>query len=260
MSRPWMPLYVADYLADTGHLTVEESGAYLHLIMAYWQRGGLPNDDGQLAIICRMSAGKFRKIRSKLASFFAPGWKHKRIDAELQKTQRISIQRSSAASIRWSNGSANASANAEQVQTQPQPQPQSHSFSDEKERGANAPADLSEEDRFWSRLERLERKGIGRSRCIQLLKLVSNDFTAANDILDRAEDAEKPSRYLGGVIRNLKAEAAGEGNGVALGSPHPDIPQWVQVRRAAGVLVERDGKNWRCQGDILNDAGEEIGF
>jgi len=39
-----MPLYVADYLADTAHLGALESGVYLHLIMHYWLKGGLPDD------------------------------------------------------------------------------------------------------------------------------------------------------------------------------------------------------------------------
>ena len=55
MSRPWMPLYIADYLADTAHLRAPESGAYLHLIMHYWRRGSLPDNDRQLATIAKMT-------------------------------------------------------------------------------------------------------------------------------------------------------------------------------------------------------------
>jgi uncharacterized protein YdaU (DUF1376 family) len=40
MSAPYMPLFVADYLADTAHLTAAEHGAYLMLVMNYWQRAG----------------------------------------------------------------------------------------------------------------------------------------------------------------------------------------------------------------------------
>lgn len=78
-----MPLYVADYLADTGHLSTLEHGAYMLLIMHYWQKGGLPNNDRQLASIARASLEQWADIRTTIAEFFGADWRHERIDAEL---------------------------------------------------------------------------------------------------------------------------------------------------------------------------------
>jgi uncharacterized protein YdaU (DUF1376 family) len=55
MSHAWMPFYVADYLADTGHLSTIEHGAYMLLIMHYWQKGGLPADERMIARVARMT-------------------------------------------------------------------------------------------------------------------------------------------------------------------------------------------------------------
>ncbi len=93
MSAPWMPLYVADYLADTVHLSAAESGAYLHLIMNYWRHGKLPADDVSLARVARMSSKEWARAKETLQAFFHDGWKHKRIDFELEKSARKSEAR-----------------------------------------------------------------------------------------------------------------------------------------------------------------------
>jgi uncharacterized protein YdaU (DUF1376 family) len=90
MSRPWMPLYVGDYIADTGHLSCAESGAYLHLLMHYWMKGGLPDDDKQLSRIAKMTPKEWTAARPIIQAFFIDGWKHKRIEFELTEAARIS--------------------------------------------------------------------------------------------------------------------------------------------------------------------------
>ena len=93
MKRPWMPLYVGDYLGDTGHLTTAQHGAYLLLMMHYWRKGELPDDDRQLSKITKLPLKTWCEYRPTLQDFFHSGWKHKRIDAELERMMRVSEKR-----------------------------------------------------------------------------------------------------------------------------------------------------------------------
>lgn len=95
-ASPWMPLYIADYLADTAHLSAAEHGAYLLLIMHYWRAGKLPNDEKQLARIARMNAREWANSRDVLASFFDKEWRHKRIESEILKSTSKSHARAEA--------------------------------------------------------------------------------------------------------------------------------------------------------------------
>lgn len=112
MSRPWMPLYVADYKKDTGHLGAAEHGAYLLLIMHYWATGGLPDNDRQLARIACMSPSAWKRTKPTLVPFFYDGWKHKRIDDELAKTAVASARRAESgltgAVRKWGHGEPGA--------------------------------------------------------------------------------------------------------------------------------------------------------
>lgn len=67
----WMPLYIADYLADTQDLDPEQHGAYLLLLMTAWMRGGrLPNDDRKLANIARCNPAQWKRIKPDVIGYF----------------------------------------------------------------------------------------------------------------------------------------------------------------------------------------------
>jgi uncharacterized protein YdaU (DUF1376 family) len=88
-----MPLYVGDYLGDTGHLTTAQHGAYLLLMMHYWRKGELPDDDRQLSKITKLPLRTWGEYPPILQDFFHSGWRHKRIDAELERMVRLSEKR-----------------------------------------------------------------------------------------------------------------------------------------------------------------------
>jgi uncharacterized protein YdaU (DUF1376 family) len=96
-----MPLYIADYLKDTGHLSAAEHGAYLMLIMHYWSNGGVPTDERKLARIARMTPEEWAESRDTIAEFFGEGWKHGRIDNELAEAAVKSDSARTSAKKRW---------------------------------------------------------------------------------------------------------------------------------------------------------------
>jgi uncharacterized protein YdaU (DUF1376 family) len=107
---PYMKLWIGDYLADTTMLSMEQSGAYLHLLMTMWTNGGwLPNDPKKLAWICRMSRSRWeREIAPALDRFFvkvelASGdiIQNKRLTKELKKSREVRDQTVTAARARW---------------------------------------------------------------------------------------------------------------------------------------------------------------
>ena len=105
----WMPLYISDYLSNTMHLSTEQHGAYLLLLMAAWKADAkLPNDAEQLQSISRLSPAKWKASESILKQFFyvtPDSWTHERVKKELDKANKITKSRSiagaNAVKARW---------------------------------------------------------------------------------------------------------------------------------------------------------------
>ncbi|OBQ73350.1 YdaU family protein [Mesorhizobium erdmanii] len=87
--RPFMQLYVSDFVGDTLQLSTEQIGAYMLILMAMWNAGGrLPDDDAKLARVARMSLKRWRALSGDLLTFFereAGEIGHKRLTRELHK-------------------------------------------------------------------------------------------------------------------------------------------------------------------------------
>jgi len=105
---PYMPLWVDDYQRDTRHLTTEEHGAYLMLLMAAWSSPSntLADDDEMLARIAGLSSARWMKMKSIIMAFWTFDGRSKRWGQKrLKKERRLAVDRSGkakgAATTRW---------------------------------------------------------------------------------------------------------------------------------------------------------------
>lgn len=99
-NAPFMQLYVADYLADTLHLSTVEHGAYLLILMTMWRHDArLPNDMAKLARIARLSPAKFKPVWAEISRFFDVDgdWiTNSRLSKEHEKSRKKSEVRATA--------------------------------------------------------------------------------------------------------------------------------------------------------------------
>jgi len=69
---PSLPLFTDAFLADTGHLSAQETGAYLLLLMMAWRlpECRLPDDDQKLARWARVDARTWKRIKPSVMEFW----------------------------------------------------------------------------------------------------------------------------------------------------------------------------------------------
>lgn len=251
--RPWMPMFWGDYLADTGHLSTVEHGAYLLLIAHYWTNGGLPNDEAVLRRITRMTPRQWLQSRDVLRSLFENEWRHKRIDIELGKAIEKSKVNSANASKSHQSRKANAS------------NPQTHSDSqsdteEEKIKRADArdddvareteldPEPVNEEPK--AKLFRIGKTilasfGITEKRMGPLigqwLKTCGDPVGLLAAIqYARDQNVAEPVAYISAVL-NGKGKTNGTGRTQSLGDRARELAEQARkLERAAGIGREDD--------------------
>lgn len=132
---PCLPLWTDAYLADTQHLTTEEHGAYLLLLIQAWRTPScaLPDDDEMLARYAALSRAKWKAAKPIVMAFWAHDrkrkiWVQKRLRNEREKAIVKKGKARDSALNRWKQtkqSSANAHANASPEQCSPEPSPTS---------------------------------------------------------------------------------------------------------------------------------------
>lgn len=91
---PSLPLFTDAFIADTGHLSATETGAYIMLLMVAWRSPDcrLPDDDLKLARWARVDARQWGRIKPSVMEFWtlADGfWTQKRLSSERDKVSKF---------------------------------------------------------------------------------------------------------------------------------------------------------------------------
>jgi len=223
-SRPWMPLYVTDYLTDTLDLSAEENGVYLLLLMIAWRRqdGALPNDmkflQRSLASCCRdMHGNRFNRIVPPLLErFFDLGedglWRNKRLTKEREKSEKLSGKQKENAEKRWSKARKdNDLGDADAMPSQSQSQSQEERKHIRVVASATHPVESPFEE-FW--------KGYPRRQGANPKEPARKQFEAA------VKQGADPKEIIAGARRCAEVDSRN------VGTPYiPQAVKWLRDKR-----------------------------
>ncbi len=214
---PYMPLFVADYLADASHLTTLQHGAYLLLIMNYWQRGKpLPSEDEKLARIAGMGRKEWNANKTILRSFFYEEenlLKHRRVEAELAKVESKSLKSKKAAQASVQRRFGDRSTDVERTLNHTDTDTRRVVPFSKRENGQAEPAAFDPDRAFWDNAKAYLRayieKGDPGSIIGKWLRDHGKEETAHAITAAQLEHAVKPVAYIEGYFRK-HAEAEKE--------------------------------------------------
>lgn len=106
-AAPAIPFFGDAYIADTRHLSLEEHGAYLQLLMIAWRSEdcALPDDDKRIAQMLGITTAKWKKLKPTIMAFWRledGRWTQKRLKKERTFVTEKREKNALAAKTRWS--------------------------------------------------------------------------------------------------------------------------------------------------------------
>lgn len=228
---PALPLFTDAFIADTTHLSAEETGAHLMLLMCAWRTPdcGLPDNDRALQRFSRVTPNRWPKIRERIMAFWtceSGRWFQKRLVKERDFVIRKCRSQSRNAKSRWlkSKESTDAAAMPKACQNDtPTPTP---TYTEEDKSSSAAPAAPVFEDLFYggepapkpvpekTRNKRLFDRGaevLGKKTggmVSSLLKHVGQDYDRAETLMELAATKAYPRQWLGAVLKGDAAARA----------------------------------------------------
>lgn len=247
MALPYMPLYIDDYLKDTIYLTAEEHGAYILLIMHYWQKErALDNKDGRLAKVVRMPSKRWAVVQQSLKEFFTienDVWTHGRIEFELTKAFEKSKHARYAASVGVRKRANEKLAFAEPSLSEKEKEEQAKKNKEEIE---------SQFQNFWNLYPRKDgekgaRVSFEKALKISSLEVILEGVTRYVQFLKTAtQDTAMPATWLNGERWNDQNSSPAS----TLNSATPEVPHKCVVdSQTHEPYCESCGQTWPCNAE-----------
>lgn len=220
---PALPLWTDAYIGDTAHLTNEEHGVYLRLLMIAWRSPScsLPDDDARLALMVGISTKKWKALRPTISAFWTienGAWTQKRLTRERKFVRGKAEKNRSAAEARWqgksldNNNSDDADASSRHmpercVNDAPTPTP----FSVSKDTAATAAKDPAKV-MFDSGISLLGAAGIPATKARPIIGKWKADHGAESVLVAlgkaQREGAIDPVSFCQGIFRQDKKAKA----------------------------------------------------
>lgn len=213
---PALPLWTDAYLADTAHLTDDEHGRYLLLLITIWRAPDcrIPNDDMWLARRFRRSTDEVHTLFRPLIREFCQSdgnWiSQKRLTKERSYVEKASKQRSDAAKARWNKEKRECERNAAPHSPRNAPTPTPTPIIPEEILSSGAVAPAAPDKPVFD----LGREILGKSAGGQIKKLIGHhrgDLDAAMGTLRRSAGKSSPAAYIAAILNgNTGEDAAAE--------------------------------------------------
>jgi uncharacterized protein YdaU (DUF1376 family) len=213
---PSLPLFTDAFIADTGHLSAAETGAYLLLLMMAWRSPGcrLPDDDTKLARWARIDPRVWVRMKPTIMEFWTlvdGHWTQKRLLCEHHKvskhaeTARQNGKLGGRPKSLQNHDLANPAGSSSDTQTKapnPNPNPIEDTLVADATKAACAAPDPSAPDRDLFKRGKEVLGSEAGGLVTRLKNIRGGNVALVRADIERASQAADAREYVGGILNS----------------------------------------------------------